>query len=422
VLKGWQDCKEGQEPTMLLDRTNSYFLKRTILRAAKIPVIYLIIGITLIALSYIDAIFPITEYKTLFNLTDRIGEIFIAIAILRFFYKFVVLVFRRFEKMLGDNHKVAALILTSVRKGLRIIFILAAINIIITLIGPTRPYLILANDVINAIIIGSIGWIAIQILYTFEAVVYQQMIKHERKENIRAKALYTKTHIIRNIATVVIAIITVAAILMSFSSVRNIGISLLASAGFLTAIVGLAGQKTLFSLFSGLQIALSQPIKIGDIVVIEKETGIIEEITFTYVILKLGDKRRMMVPINYFLEKSFENWSHGPESLHSSIHFFVDYMMPIEELRSQLEIILKNSTYWDGIANQLHVSNLTQHSVEVRLQVSAANADNLSELCAEVREKMLEFIREKYPQHFPILRVNGNQVGVEAQSDDVELE
>lgn len=391
---------------MFMDRAKTQYLKHTTLRAAKLPAIYTLLGFILIALAYIDNIFPITEYKDIFDLTDKIGNIFIALAILTFIYKFAVLLFRHSEKKLFEKHRVASLILTSVRKSLRIIFTLAVLNIIITLVGPSKYYLILANQTINTIIIGSIGWIAIQILYTFEAVIYEQMIALTKKDDNRAKALYTKTHIIRNIATVVIILITIAGVLMSFSSVRNIGISLLASAGFLTAIIGLAAQKALFSLFSGLQIALSQPIKIGDIVVIENESGIIEEITFTYVTLKLGDRRRMVVPINYFIEKHFVNWSHDPEGLRSSIVFHVDYMMPIQPLRGHLDAILAESEYWDGKAGKIQVANLTDRTVELRVQVSAANADDLSDLRAEVREKILEFIREYYPHCFPVFRYN----------------
>lgn len=381
------------------------YLKQTTLRAAKLPVIYLLAGIILIALAYIDDIFPITEYKDLFDLTDKIGNIFLAFAFLTFIYRFTVLLFRRYEKKLFDNHKVASLILTSVRKSLRILFVLAALNIIITLIGPSKFYLVAANKVISTIIIGSIGWISVQILYTFEAIIFEQMVVlSERGHN--AKALYTKTHIIRNIATVVIVLMTIAAVLMSFSSVRNIGISLLASAGFLTALVGLAAQKALFSLFSGLQIALSQQIKIGDMVVIENESGIVEEITFTYVALKLGDRRRMIVPINYFIDKHFVNWSHDPEGLRSSLQFHVDYMMPIQPLRDHLDSILAASSFWDGKASKLQVANLAAQTVELRIQVSAANADDLSDLRAEVREKILEFIRENYPDCFPKQRIN----------------
>src|SRR5205085_7666593 len=164
----------------------------------------------------------------------------------------------------------------------------------------------------------------------------------------------------------------------------------------------------LFSLFSGLQIALAQPIKIGDIVVIENETGIIEEITFTYVTMKLGDRRRMILPIHYFIDKHFVNWSHDPEGMRSSINFYVDYMMPIQPLRDHLHAILSTSKYWDGKAGKLHVAKLAERAVELRVLVSAANDDDLSDLRAEVREKILAFIRENYPAYFPIFRFNVN--------------
>lgn len=393
---------------MRFDKTKSSLLKRITLRAARLPLIYLFIGIALIALAFIDNIFPLTKWKHIFDFTDKMGNIFLALGIATFIYKFIALICRRYERKLADKHKTVSLILSSLRKGLRVIFILVTLNIIITLLEPNPFYLIIANNIINTIIIISIGWITIQVFYTIDAVLYQYMIHSTREEHERVKALYTKMRVIRNIATVVIAIITVAAILMSFSSVRNIGISLLASAGFLTAIIGLSAQKTLFSLFSGLQIALSQSIKIGDIVTVEKESGIIEEITFTYVTLKLGDRRRLMVPISYFIDKPFENWSHEGHSLRSSFHFFIDYMMPIEPLRVELDNILQASIYWDKVAQKLQVANLNERSVEVRVQVSAANADDLSDLRAEVREKLLEFIRLNYPAHFPKLRFNND--------------
>lgn len=388
------------------EKKKSGFFKKAIMRSIRWPIVYFILGLILTTLSYIDEIFPLTQWKRLFELTDKVGNIFMAIAVLTFIYNFAVMICRRYERKSSDDHKVASLIVSTLRKGLRIIFALVAVNIIITVIGPTKLYLVFANNIINTIIICAIGWIAIQVFYTFEAVIYQHMLTLQNEQHIRAKALYTKMHIIRNITTVVIVIITIAAVLMSFSSVRNIGISLLASAGFLTAIVGLSAQKTLFSLFSGLQIALAQPIKIGDIVVVEKESGLIEEITFTYVTLKLGDRRRLVVPISYFIEKPFENWSRDYDSLRSSFYMHVDYTMPIDPLRTELENILRGSQFWDGKAMKLQVSNLTERSVELRIQVSAANADNLSDLRAEVREKILGFIHKNYPDHFPTVRLN----------------
>lgn len=386
---------------MLDQRKIQYFFKRIIFRAVKLPAIYFIIGFSLIIVSSLDKFFPLTNWKYIFELTDKTGKIFIALTLATFIYKFAVLLCRDYEKKFPDHRDITALILSSLRKGLRIIFVLVVINIIITISAPPKIYLTAANSVINAIILGSIGWIAIQILYTIESVIYQQMMRRTNAYQLRAKALYTKTHIIRNIATFVIVILTTATILMSFNSFRSIGISLLASAGFLTAVIGLAGQKTLFSLFSGLQIALAQPIKIGDIVVIENNSGVVEEITFTYVTLKLADRRRLMIPINYFVEKAFENWSHEGESLLSNLHFYVDYSLSIGPLRETLNAILQHSSYWDKKIQKLEVANLSERTVEIRVQVSAANADKLSALRAEVNEKMLEVIQKHFPKDSP---------------------
>lgn len=391
---------------MLPNKMMGSFFRRVLLRAAKLPIIFLILGTALIALSYIDNVFPLTNWKELFDLTDKIGEICIALALASFIYSAFAIFCHWYEKRFAETHTVTALVFTSLRKSLRVIFMLVVITIIINILTPSKPYLAFANSVINTIMIAFIGWIIIQLLYGYEAVVYQYMVKRTTRDHLRAKALYTRTHIIRNIATVVVIILTIAAILMSFSSVRDIGISLLASAGFLTAIIGLSAQKTLVSLFSGLQIALSHAIKIGDIVVIENNSGIIEEITFTYVTLKLGDRRRLLVPISYFIDRPFENWSKEGDSLRSSLHFHVDYLLPISPLRDELDKILKNSSYWDGKASKLQVANLTDRTVEIRIQVSAANADDLSDLRAEVREKILEFIREHYPTHFPKTRLD----------------
>ena len=384
---------------------NRSLLKKIVLRSLRFPVVYLIIGIIFLALAYVDLFLQLTQWKNLFDITDKLGNIFIALALITFIYNLFVFICLRYEQKLTHFHKVTALILSNIRKGSRIIFLLIVLNMIIIIASPTRSYLMYADSIIKSIIIASIGWILIQILYTIEVVIYQYMLTLTSEEHIRVKALYTKMRIARNIGTVVIVFITIAAILMSFNSVKNIGISLLASAGFLTAIVGLSAQKTLFSIFSGIQLALSQPIKIGDVVVVEKEVGIVEEITFTYITLKLGDRRRLVVPINYFIDKPFENWSRDMDSMRSSLHFNVDFMMPVEPLRKQLDNILQQSPYWDGNARKLQVANLNSHGVEIRIQVSASNADNLADIRAEVREKMLEFMQNNYPDYFPNSRV-----------------
>lgn len=385
----------------MVEKEKRNIIIRIILQAARLPLLYLLLSLSLIALSYVDDYFPLEKWGGLFDYANQLGSILFALAATTFIYNIIVMECSHYEKLFRDKHQITALILASLRKNLGIVFVLITLKIIIPVVIPSKFYLNLANNIINPIIICAIAWIIIQILHTFEAVIYQYMLHMTRPDQNRLNQFYTKVHIIKNIATVLIVIITLAAVLMSFSSVRNIGISLLASAGFLTAIVGLASQKTLFLLFSGVQIALSQTIKIGDIIVIENASGVVEEITFTYVILKLSDNRRLIVPINFFIEKPFENWSTELDGLRSSFSIFIDYMMPIDPLRKELDTILKNSNYWDGKAKKLETANITERGVELRVQISASNETNLAELRAEVREKLLEFMRNQYPNYFP---------------------
>jgi small-conductance mechanosensitive channel len=303
---------------------------------------------------------------------------------------------------LREPHRITSLVLINIRKGLVVILILIAINVIIALLEPTHFYLTLTHNITRSVFIIAMGVIAIQVIYTIEEVIYQQ-ISGSRKETKRAKALYTKARILRNITTVLIILITIGALLMSFNSVRNLGVSILASAGFLTAIIGFAAQKPLGSFFSGLQIAITQPIKIGDLVFVQGQSGIIEELTFTYVAIKLGDKRRLIVPIHTFIETPFENWSRESDGLQNSIYLNVDYAIPITPLREHLTKILQSSTYWDGATNLLYISNLGEYSVQIRIQVSAAYPANLWNLMTEVREKMLAFLQENYADKLPRL-------------------
>lgn len=239
-----------------------------------------------------------------FNQTEIAGNFLIPFSFLTFIYKLLVHGFQYYENKLLESHSIASLIFKSVRKSLLIIYLLAIIHIMIMVI-PSKSSLVIANEILQIFIICALGWLAIQILYTLEAIIFQQTIKLAEEDRHRGQKIYTKTHILRNIATVIVILLTLATILMSFSPVRSIGISLLASAGFLTAIIGFACQKPLSTIFSGLQIALAQVVKIGDSVIIENQSGVIEEISFTHVKMLIKDGRRMIVPINYFTDKHF---------------------------------------------------------------------------------------------------------------------
>jgi small-conductance mechanosensitive channel len=380
----------------------SSLFKRIFIQASQLPVFYLLIGVGLLAAAIFNPVpFIAAEWLVI---ASKVGATLIVIAVATFFYKAIVLISLYYEQLLNDQHAIASLVLSSIRKGLRIIYLLIVLHIILAFAAPTDFYIVLVNKIIQTLIIGFVGWVVIQFFYTAEAIIYQRMLIQTDKEYRLAKALYTKMHVIRNVMTVLIIIVTTAAILMTFDNVRNIGISLLASAGFLTAIIGLAAQKALASLVSGIQIALSQPIKIGDTVVFENQTGSVEEITLTYVTLKLSDKRRLILPISFFIEKPFFNWSHEGDHMISSVCIYIDFLMPIEPLRTALNKILSNSTYWDKKISKLEVTDVTDRAVQICIQLSASNVDNVNNLRSEVREKMLNFVREHYPEYFPKMR------------------
>lgn len=390
----------------------SHIMKRIFISAIKWPILFLIISLAFTVISYTDDFFGLEGWENIFDFADKIASFLILFAVMTFIYRYAALLCAYYEKHLKENHPAFSLVLASIRKSLLFIFILATLHIILSFTPPTRLYLNLANNMLNMIIIMTVAWVALQILATTETVMHQRMTRAttDLDQHIRIKDAYTKVHVIRNIMTVIIIVLAAAAILMNFESVKHIGISLLASAGVLTAIFGLAAQRTLASIFAGLKIVFSQTLKIGDIVTIDNISGMIEEITFTFVTLKMDDKRRLIIPINQFMEKQFENWSREKDGLGISMHIFVDYQLPIEVVRNKLTEILQSSNYWDGKVNKLKVANLTDRAVDLQIQISARDPGSLGELRSDVLEGLLTFIRDHYPQCLPTMRVTAQPV------------
>ncbi len=402
-------------------QTYRSLLKKMLLRSAKFPLLLLGIGIILLLLPNVEGVLRLSHYwEEIYLVTDKLSSIFITLAPVIFIYRIFIFWCLYYEQKLSQGQQtLLMLIISSIRKGSRLIFLLIAINIIVNITSPSQPYLAFADHLIHAIIIGSIGWVILQVFQTIETTTYERMSSLTQHEQIRVTGLYTKVRILRNVVTVLVSILITAAILMSFDSVRNIGISLLASAGFITALVGLTAQKALFSLFAGIQLAMTQPIKLGDILVFENESGIVEEITLTYITLTmLSNRRRIVIPISYFLDRPFQNWSRE-ESLRNMIFISVDYMAPIEILRQEFDKIVQQSQYWDGVAKVFQVFDITDRAVTINIQLSAATIGDLGNLCAEVREKLIKFMQDHYPHCFPTRR----RLEVAAiSSNDMQLE
>ena len=192
--------------------------------------------------------------------------------------------------------------------------------------------------------------------------------------------------------------------LMTFERVRQLGTTILASAGVVGIVVGMAAQRTIATFIAGLQIAITQPIRVDDVVIVENEWGRIEEITLTYVVVRIWDLRRLIVPITYFIESPFQNWTRTSADILGTVFIYTDYTVPVNAIREQLQKILNESEHWDKKVCVLQVTNASDRTMELRALMSAADASAAWTLRCEVREKLLAFIKKEYPQALPRLR------------------
>lgn len=247
--------------------------------------------------------------------------------------------------------------------------------------------------------IALIGWISIRIV-DMSAARYLQNFR-DVTENFIARKHVTQVRVFKRVVDTIIVIITVSTALMTFDSVKQYGVSLFASAGAAGIIVGLAARPLLSNLIAGLQIAITQPIRIEDAVIIENEWGWVEDIASTYVVIRLWDWRRMVVPLSYFIEKPFQNWTRDTASLIGVIALHVDYRADVPRIRRWLEEAVKQSKLWDGAVINLQVIDADARTIELRALVSARNAPQSWDLRCEMREKLIAFIRDEMPEALP---------------------
>jgi small-conductance mechanosensitive channel len=231
-------------------------------------------------------------------------------------------------------------------------------------------------------------------------------------DNLKSRKLYTQFNILEKILIFIIIIFATAITLMLFDGVRNIGISLFASAGIAGLIIGLSAQKALGTVLAGLQIAITQPIRIDDVVIVENEWGRIEEINLTYVVIRIWDSRRLVVPSTWFLEKPFQNWTRTSADILGTVFIYTDYTMPFEPLRKELTRLLESNALWDKKVNVLQITDAKETTVEIRALMSAADSPDAWDLRVHVREKLIEFIQREYPQCLPRTRIELKDDGV----------
>ncbi|HEY5380203.1 MAG TPA: mechanosensitive ion channel domain-containing protein [Pseudolabrys sp.] len=249
-------------------------------------------------------------------------------------------------------------------------------------------------------VIGLIGWTGITAL-NIAADLYLRQFRLDVDDNLLARKHVTQVRVLLRAGDVLVVLVTFGAALMTFEPVRQYGVSLFASAGVAGIVAGLAARPVLSNLFAGVQLAMTQPIRIDDAVIVENEWGTIEEITSTYVVVPLWDWRRMIVPLSYFIEKPFQNWTREGSALIGSAMIYVDYQAPVGVIRNKLSEIVKSSKNWDGNVIKLQVTDAKESTIELRCLMSARTAGQAFDLRCEVREKIIYFLQKDHPEALP---------------------
>jgi small-conductance mechanosensitive channel len=267
---------------------------------------------------------------------------------------------------------------------------------------PTN-FRVVLQRVLGLGVIAAIGWAIILLVELLsDAIYYRYAI--DVADNLSARRIRTQTTVLNRIAVVVVVLVTVAIMLMTFPEVRHIGVSLLASAGLAGLVVGMAARSTLASLIAGIQIAMTQPIRIEDALVVEGEWGWVEEIGMTYVVIRIWDLRRLVVPLTYFIEKPFANWTRTTSELMGAVMLYADYGLPVEEARQELHRLLESTELWDRKVWALQVTDATEKTMQLRALMSATNGPRLWDLRCYIREGMIRYIESTHPESLPVAR------------------
>jgi len=263
------------------------------------------------------------------------------------------------------------------------------------------PYL---QHINTLLLIFAITWIIIQAI---KAGTYflQSKLEIDVADNLNARKSLTQINVFKGIANTIVIIIAISIGLLTFEQARTIGLSLLTSAGVIGIIVGFAAQKSIGMILAGIQLAITQPIRLDDVVIIEDEWGRIEEITLTYVVVKVWDERRLILPVNYFLEKSFQNWTRKSAEIIGTVFLYLDYSFPVEELRMAIPKMLDGNDNWDGRVFNVQVTKTNEQYQEVRILLSSSDASKNWDLRASIRENVITFINQNFPDSFAKLRI-----------------
>jgi small-conductance mechanosensitive channel len=304
------------------------------------------------------------------------------------------------RRLTGERQTFLRTVLSTTKGPTRLALLLAALAMAL----PLAP---LAGDtaaglarLLGLATICLLGWIALTVLH-IAADLYLMRFQSDGADNLLARKYITQIRVLERVMDVVIVLITIGFALMTFDAVRQYGVTLFASAGVAGIIAGLAARPVLTNFLAGVQIAVAQPIRIDDAIIVENEWGNVEDITFSYVVVRLWDLRRMVVPLSYFIEKPFQNWTRTGGELIGSVFLYVDHTAPVDAIRKKLTEIASQSALWNGKVVNLQVSDCRETTIELRALVSANSASAAWDLRCEVREKLIDFLQREHPSALP---------------------
>lgn len=264
--------------------------------------------------------------------------------------------------------------------------------------------LAVVTKITEILFVGCFAIIIIRLIRVFEDYLYHRF-DVSKENNLRERKIRTQIVFIRKLLVSIIILVALAIVLLSFENMRKIGAGLLTGVGIGGIIIGFAAQKSLGNLLAGFQIAFTQPIRMDDVLVVEGEWGRVEEINLTYVVVAIWDKRRLVLPINYFIEKPFQNWTRTTAEILGTVFIYTDFTVPIDKLREKLTELLHANSLWDGQVNVLHVTDLREQTMEIRCLMSCRNSGQAFDLRCHVREEMIKYIGEHYPRSLSQTRV-----------------
>ena len=310
-------------------------------------------------------------------------------------------------RRLFDPGDVPAIVLQRCERPFEVLLPLLALQFALmsaTLGLPRSVWFKALHHAVTVAVLVALTWLAIRAIGGLERAI---TLRHpaDVEDNLRARRVQTQTKVLARSAMLLIGVLGAATVLMTFPKVQAFGASLLASAGVAGLVIGLAARPVLSNLLAGLQIALAQPIRLDDVLIIQNEWGRVEEITGTYVVLKIWDERRLVIPLQWFIENPFQNWTRSSSQILGTVFLYVDYGLPLAPLRAELDRLVHGAPEWDKRVFVLQVTDADARTMQLRILVSSRNSGLNFDLRCRVREGLIDFLRRNYPQHLPRVRI-----------------